>query len=96
LLVVSLSPSYKYFKEIMLYSNYDIILFEDVKSNMLSKEKFGHDIYADLAEALVVRGRTTEQKGNGNKKKNRSKSKNPHSNKTYNYCDKLGHIQANC
>ena len=45
---------------------------------------------------IVVRGRTTEKRGNGNKKKNRSKSRNPHSNKTYHYCNKLGHIQANC
>ena len=79
----------------MLYSNSDTISFEDVKSNLLSKEKFDHDIHADPAEGLVVRGRT-EQKGNGNKKKNQSKSKNPHSNKTCNYCGKLGHIQANC
>jgi len=93
--VVSLPPSYKHFKEIMLDSNSDTISCEDVKSNMLSKEKFNLDIHADPAEGLVVRGRT-EQKGNGNKKKNRSKSKNPHSNKTCNYCGKLGHIQANC
>ena len=94
LLVVSLTPAYKHFKEIMLYSNFDTISFEDVKSNLLSKEKFDHDIHADPAEGLVVRGRT-EQKGNGNKKKNRSKSKNSHSNRTCNYCGKLGHIQAN-
>ena len=60
---------------------------------MLSKEKFDHDIHANSTEGLVVRSRTTEQKVNGNKKKNRSKSRNPHSNKTYNYCNKLGHIQ---
>ena len=50
LLVVSLPRSYKYFKEIMLYSNFDTISFEDVKSNLLSKEKFDHDIHADPAE----------------------------------------------
>ena len=69
LLVVSLSPSYKYFEEIMLYSNSNAISFEDVKSNLLSKEKFDHDIHADPAEGLVIRGRTTEQKKNSNKKK---------------------------
>ena len=63
LLVVSLPPSYKYFKEIMLYNNSNTISFEDVKSNLLSKEKFDHDIHADPAEGLVVRGRTTEKKG---------------------------------
>ena len=79
----------------MLYSNSDTISFEDVKSNLLSKEKFDHDVHANPAEGLVVRGRTTEKRGNGNKK-NRSKSRNPHSNKTCHYCNKLCHIQANC
>jgi len=93
LLVVSLPPSYKHFKEIMLYSNSDTISFEDVMSNLLSKEKFDLDIHTNPSKGLVVRGRT-EQKGNGNKKRNRSKTKNPHSIKTCNYCGKLGHIQA--
>ena len=59
LLVVSLPPSYKHFKEIMLYSNSNTISFEDVKSNLLSKEKFDLDIHADSAEGLVVRGKAT-------------------------------------
>ena len=37
LLVVSLPPSYKHFKEIMLYSSSTNISFENVKSNMLSR-----------------------------------------------------------
>jgi len=77
LLVVSLPLSYKHFKEIMLYRNSNTILFEDVKSNLLSKKKFDLDIQTDSAEGLVVRGKTTE-KGNSNRSKNRSKSKNPH------------------
>ena len=80
----------------MLYSDSNTISFEDVKSNLLSKEKFDHDIHADPAEGLIIRGRTAEKKGNDNRKKNRSKSRNPHSNKSCNYCGKLGHIQANC
>ena len=63
LLVVSLPPSYKHFKEIMLYSNSDTISFEDVKANLLSKEKFDHDIHADPGEGLAVRGRKTEKRG---------------------------------
>ncbi|KAF1860594.1 hypothetical protein Lal_00021667 [Lupinus albus] len=39
LLVVSLPSTYKHFKEIMLYGNNDTLSFEDVKSNLLSKEK---------------------------------------------------------
>lgn len=61
LLVVSLPPSYKHFKEIMLYNNFDIISFEDVKSNLLSKEKFDLDIHIDSVEGLVVRGKTAEK-----------------------------------
>jgi len=96
LLVVSLPPSYEHFKEIMLYSNSDIISFEDVKSNLLSKEKFDRDIHTDSAEGLVVRGRSTGKVRNGVRRNNHSKSKNPHAGKTYNLCGKLGHIVANC
>lgn len=95
LLVVSLPHSYKHFKEIMLYSNYDTISFEDVKSNLLSNEKFDLDIYADSAERLVVKGKTIEN-GNVNRSKNCSKSRNPHAGKTCNYCGRLGHIVADC
>jgi len=95
LLVVSLPPSYKHFKKIMLYSNSDTISFEDVMSNLLSKEKFDNDIRTDFAADLVVRGRPTEKVGNGGKRKNRSKSRNPHTSKTCKICGKLGHIVAN-
>ena len=53
----------------MLYSNSDTISFEDVKANLLSKEKFDHDIHADPGEGLAI-----EKWGNGNRKKSRSKS----------------------
>ena len=39
----------------MLYSNSNTISFEDVKQNLLSKEKFDLNIHADSAEGLVVR-----------------------------------------
>ena len=39
LLIVFLSPSYRHFKEIMLYGNCITLSFDDVKSNLLSKEK---------------------------------------------------------
>jgi len=95
LLVVSLPPSYKHFKEIILYNNSNTISFEDVKSNLLSKDKFDLHIHTDFGEGLVVRDKTTK-KSNGNRSKNRSKSKNPHAGKTCNYCGKLGHIVADC
>jgi hypothetical protein len=56
-LVVSLSPSFKNFKEIMLYGNHTSLSFENVKSNLLSKEKF--DVQSrskPKGEGLIVRG----------------------------------------
>jgi hypothetical protein len=43
LLVVSLPPLFKHFKEIILYGNHTSLTFENVKSNLLSKEKFNVD-----------------------------------------------------
>jgi len=59
---VKIEDEDKHLKEIMLYSNYDTISFEDVKSNLLFKEKFDLDIHADSAEELAVRSKTTEKK----------------------------------
>ena len=53
LLVVSLLLSYKHFKKIMLCSNSDTISFEYVKSNMLFKERFDHDIHTDSVVGLA-------------------------------------------
>jgi len=39
LLVVLLPPSYKHFEEILLNSNSDILPFEYIKGNLLSKKK---------------------------------------------------------
>jgi len=57
LLVVSLPPSFKHFKEIMLYCNHTSLSFENVKSNLLSKEKFNVDSRSEpKGEGLIVRG----------------------------------------
>jgi hypothetical protein len=57
LLVVSLPPSFKHFKEIMLYGNHTSLSFENVKSNLLSKEKFDVDSSSEpKGEGLIVRG----------------------------------------
>ena len=96
LLVVSLPSTYKHFKEIMLYSNNDTLSFEDVKSNLLSKEKFDLDIHSeDKGEGLSVRGRTKEKWSTSNKK-SRSKSRGRKSNKTCRYCKKYGHDISDC
>jgi hypothetical protein len=39
LLVVLLPPYFKHFKEIVFYGNHTSLSFENVKSNLLSKEK---------------------------------------------------------
>jgi hypothetical protein len=57
LLVVSLPHSFKHFKEIMFYGNHTSLSFGNVKSNLLSKEKF--DVYSrsePIGEGLIVRG----------------------------------------
>ena len=58
LLIVSLPPSHRQFKEIMLYGNYLTLSFDDVKTNLLAKEKFDTQIHSESSgEGLVVRGR---------------------------------------
>ena len=96
LLVVSLPSTYKHFKEIMLYGNNDTLSFEDVKSNLLSKEKFDLEVhYVDKGEGLSVRGRTQE-KGSTGHKNSRSKSRGRKSNKTCRCCKKFGHEISDC
>jgi len=92
LLVVSLPSTYEHFKEIMLYGNNNILYFEDVKSNLLSKEKFDLEVhFVDKGEGLSARGRTQE-KGCTTHKKSRGHK----SNKTCRYCKKSGHEISDC
>ncbi|KAF1884185.1 hypothetical protein Lal_00035251 [Lupinus albus] len=96
LLVVSLPSTYKHFKEIMLYGNNDTLSFEDVKSNLLSKEKFDLEVNSvDKGEGLSVRGRTQEKRSTSYKKF-KSKSRCRKSNKTCRYCKKPGHDIPDC
>jgi len=96
LLVVSLPSTYKHFKEIMLYGNNDTLSFEDVKSNLLSKEKFDLEVHSvDKGEGLSVRGRTQERRSTSDKKF-RSKSRGRKSNKFCRYCKKPGHEISDC
>ena len=95
LLIVSLPPSYRQFKEIMLYGNYLTLSFDDVKTNLLAKEKFDTKIHSGSSgEGLVVRGRNQE-KGRNNKYKSRSKSRSKNS-KYCRYCKKNGHEISEC
>jgi len=95
LLIVSLPPSYRQFKEIMLYGNYLTLRFDDVKTNLLAKEKFDSKIHSlCYGDRLVVRGRNQE-KGRNNKYKSRSKSRDKNS-KYCRYCKKKGHDIFEC
>ncbi|PHT55765.1 hypothetical protein CQW23_04251 [Capsicum baccatum] len=73
LLIVSLPPSYRHFKKIMLYGNNVTLSFDDVKSNLLSKEKFDTQIHSESSgEGLVVKWRNHKVGASG---KNQSKSR---------------------
>ena len=45
---------------------------------------------------MIVRGRTTKERGGGSRRQNHSESRSPHAGKTCNFCGKFGHIVANC
>jgi len=95
LLNVSLPPSYQQFKEIMLYGNYLTLSFDDVKTNLLAKEKFDTEIHSGSSgEGLIVRG-GNQEKGRNSKYKSRSKSRGKNS-EYCRYCKKKGHEISEC
>ena len=49
LIIFSLPPSYRHFKVIMLNGNYITLTFDDVKSNLLSKQKFDTEIHYEIS-----------------------------------------------
>ena len=73
-LVLSLPASYKHFKEILLYNNNGTLSFEDVKANLLSKEKFDLKIHARKGEGLLVKGEFFDKVNNSKSKFERCKS----------------------
>jgi transposase InsO family protein len=96
LLVVSLPATFNHFKEIMLYGNQDTLSFENVKSNLLSKEKFDVDSRSEVkAEGLIVRGRSSH-KDNSFRSKSRSKSRDNKSRLFCRYCKKTNHEISQC
>ncbi|GJX19222.1 retrovirus-related pol polyprotein from transposon TNT 1-94 [Tanacetum coccineum] len=69
LLVISLPASYKHFKEIMLYGNRETLSFDDVKSALLSKQKYDDDdVEPESGEGLLKNKLEREGKGNTKKK----------------------------
>ena len=64
LLVFFLPSFYKHFREILLYSNNETLFFGDVKTSLLSKEKFDLELFSnDKGEGLNVRGRLIGKEG---------------------------------
>nr|GEX17555.1 retrovirus-related Pol polyprotein from transposon TNT 1-94 [Tanacetum cinerariifolium] len=61
LLVISLPASYKHFKEIILYGNRETLSFDDVKSALLSKQKYDDNVEPESGEGLVARGRSSDR-----------------------------------
>jgi hypothetical protein len=64
LLLVSLPPSFKHFKEIMLYGNHTSLSFENVKSNLLSKKKFDVDSHSEPKDKGLIVWGSREHKSN--------------------------------
>ncbi|GJW65930.1 retrovirus-related pol polyprotein from transposon TNT 1-94 [Tanacetum coccineum] len=68
LLVISFPTSYKHIKEIMLYGNRETLSFDDVKSALLSKQKYDDDVEPKSGEGLLKNKLEREGKGNNEKK----------------------------
>nr|GEU67069.1 retrotransposon protein, putative, Ty1-copia subclass [Tanacetum cinerariifolium] len=97
LLVISLPAFYKHFKEIMLYENRETLSFDDVKSALLSKQKYDDDVEPESGKGLVARGQSSDRGESSDKnKKHQSQSRGKYSNKSCKYCKKLGHIVSDC
>ncbi|MFQ6655586.1 hypothetical protein Gotur_026081, partial [Gossypium turneri] len=79
LLLCSLPHSYKSFRKTLIYGR-DKLLFKDVKSHLLTKDKldneFGLDSKANRQASILVASKKRD--------------------KMCRYCEKLGHIKANC
>ncbi|KAL5740548.1 hypothetical protein ACOSQ2_029728 [Xanthoceras sorbifolium] len=98
MLLRSLPPSYKHFRDTLIYSRQTLKL-EDVKAALFSKELIDKELGTSRndspAEGLLVRGRTPDKSSSSNQR-SRSRSKSRHRNLTCNYCKKKGHIKSEC
>ncbi|KAL5757330.1 hypothetical protein ACOSP7_019941 [Xanthoceras sorbifolium] len=98
MLLRSLPPSYKHFRDTLIYSRQTLKL-EDVKAALFSKELIDKELGTSRndspAEGLLVRGRTPDKSSSSNQR-SRSRSKSRHRNLTCNYCKKKGHTKSEC
>jgi hypothetical protein len=80
----------------MLYGNHTSLTFENVNSNLLSKEKIDVDYCLEYkGEGFIVQDRT-QQAGSSNKPKSRSKSIDRKSNTFCRYCKADYHVISGC
>ncbi|KAL5766903.1 hypothetical protein ACOSP7_017520 [Xanthoceras sorbifolium] len=98
MLLRSLPPSYKHFRDTLIYSRQTLKL-EDVKAALFSKELIDKELGTSRndspAEGLLVRGRTPDKSSSSNQR-SRPRSKSRHRNLTCNYCKKKGHTKSEC
>jgi hypothetical protein len=80
----------------LLDGNHTSLTFENVESNLLSKENFDVDSRSKSKdEGFIVRGRT-QQADSSNKPKSRSKSRDRKPNNFCRYCKADNHVISQC
>ncbi|KAL5791041.1 hypothetical protein ACOSQ2_005929 [Xanthoceras sorbifolium] len=98
MLLRSLPPSYKHFRDTLIYSRQTLKL-KVIKASLFSKDLIDKELGTSRndspAEGLLVRGRTPVKSSFSNQR-SRSRSKSRHENLTCNYCKKKGHIKSEC
>ena len=100
-LLCSLPPSYKNFRETLLYGR-ENLSSEDVKNALTQRDLIDTQLASKSSsgssDGLFVRGRPNDRGSNGGRdnSRGRSKSKGPNKNKVCNYCRIKGHIKRDC
>ena len=95
MLLCSLPPSYKHFRETLIYGR-ESLKIDDVKSSLLSCEKMEHDSddHNDAASGLVARGNWKDVCSSSSKRKSRSES--IYHEGRCRYCKKEGYWKEAC
>ena len=96
MLLCSLPPSYKHFRETLIYGR-ERLDIDEVKSALMSREKMEHDNsrHDDPAAGLFARGRSKEV-GSSSHSRWKSRSKSRQRRGRCHYCKKEGHWKTEC
>ena len=101
-LLCSLPPSYKHFRETLLYGRKNLSS-DDIKNALTQRDLIDTQLSSKSSstsnDGLYVRVRANDKGstyGSGSKGKSRSKSRSSNKNKTCNYCKLKGHIKKDC